>query len=388
MNKRLNTESIVKAMELIGYNNSQLADKLSVSRTIVGDWLSSKKFPRPDKLVRLGLALKLSHHQLVIDEAPVTAVVNFRKKAHRNIADAHYSDGLKKAILLDQIADFLPEDSLEIPPVLKSPTLDYDYLQKAITLVRSYVNKSPKDAVSYSDLIHIIHKYDVIPIPVFWGISSDRGHDAHGLHVESPKTKKEWIYINLDSYLLDFKFWVSHEIGHVVTKNTCDEDLSEKFADLFAQSFLFPKDMAQEAYEVLISLKPKHLVSAMISMADPLLISPYTVYKSVNLYAQAKGMRELPKLGNAYVGIMKYVESKSTLIEKLKADYRRLTKGRHCDDISPNDYIKLSEMYFETPIFDALKRFLVETSRGDGFLQSILGIQSVEAKELHYYLAH
>lgn len=388
MHKRLNIDLVKESMDAAGYNNSQLADRLSVSRTIVGDWLASKKFPRPDKLVRLGLTLKLPHNQLVVDEAPVTAVVNFRKKAQRTLNEGHYSDGLKKAMLLDLVADYLPEGSLEIPPILKNPSLDYDYLQRAISLVRSFVGKGPEDMMSYSDLIQIIHKYDVVPIPVLWGISSSKDNDAHCLHVESPKTKKDWVYINLDSYLLDFKFWVSHEIGHVITKNTCGEELSEDFADLFAQSFLFPETMAEKAYNILINKSPGQLVQEMISMADPLLISPYTIYKSVNLYAESNKKKQLPRLGRSYVNIKNYVEGKSTLIDRLIADCSECAQDQDDIHIAPDKYIYISKKYFNTPIFDAIKSFLVETSRGDGFLQSLLGIQALEAKELHYFLTH
>lgn len=56
--------------------------------------------------------------------------------------------------------------------------------------------------------------------------------------------------------------------------------------------------------------------------------------------------------------------------------------------LSPEEYVYLAETYFKTPIFDSLKKFLGETSKGDGFLQSLFDIQAVEAKELHYYLTH
>lgn len=156
----------------------------------MGEWLAEKKFPRPDKLVRLGMLLKLPHTDLVVDDAPLAALVNFRKKSRRALTDTHFADALKKAMLLDLIADYLPEGSLEVPPVLKNPSMEYAYIQKAVALVRGLVGKSLTDVINYSDLVEIIHTYDVVPVPVFWGVTSCRDNDAHGLHIESPRSKK------------------------------------------------------------------------------------------------------------------------------------------------------------------------------------------------------
>ncbi|MBE1426746.1 hypothetical protein H4684_003420 [Desulfomicrobium macestii] len=388
MNKRLNIELIKKVMDSLGLNNSQVSERLAVSRTIVGEWLAEKKFPRPDKLVRLGMLLKLPHTDLVVDDAPLAAVVNFRKKSRRALTDTHFADALKKAMLLDLIADYLPEGSLEVPPVLKNPSMEYAYIQKAVALVRGLVGKSLTDVINYSDLVEIIHTYDVVPVPVFWGVTSCRDNDAHGLHIESPRSKKEWIYINLDSYLLDFKFWVAHEIGHIITKCSCDEVFSENFAELFAQSFLFPEEMAAKTYTKLVGLNANQLVVEMIALAETLFISPYTIYKSVNSYAVENGLAQLEKLNSSYVVIKKYVENKSTLIEKLRNDSVHSFARKYDEFLSPEEYVYLAETYFKTPIFDSLKKFLGETSKGDGFLQSLFDIQAVEAKELHYYLTH
>lgn len=388
MNKRLNIELIKRAMDSLGFNNSQLSERLAVSRTIVGEWVAGKKFPRPDKLVRLGMLLRLPHSDLVVDDTPLAAVVNFRKKARRALTDAHFADALKKAMLLDLIADYLPDGALEVPPVLKRPSLDYAYIQKAAAMVRGLAGKSVTDLINYSDLVEIIHVYDVVPVPVFWGVTSSRDNDAHGLYVESPRSKKEWMYINLDSYLLDFKFWIAHEIGHIITKCTCDADFSENFAEFFAQSFLFPEEMAAKAYGKLAGLNANQLVAEMIALSEPLFISPYTIYKSVNSYADENGLDQLEKLNSAYVAIKKYVEKKSTLIEKLRSDSERSFAGEDKEYLSPEEYVYFAETYFKTPIFDSLRKFLGETSRGDGFLQSLFDIQAVEAKELHYFLTH
>lgn len=62
------------------------------------------------------------------------------------------------------------------------------------------------DVVHYSDLVEIIHAYDVVPVPVFWGVTSSRDNDAHGLYVESPRSKKSGCTSILTPIFLNLSF--------------------------------------------------------------------------------------------------------------------------------------------------------------------------------------
>ncbi|MES0447464.1 MAG: helix-turn-helix transcriptional regulator, partial [Desulfobacterales bacterium] len=81
MEKKLNIQKISQSMDEKGLNQAGLAQSLGVSRTIVSAWFKGRKFPRPDKLLKLGLELGLPFQDLV--EKSVTAsepIVAFRKK--------------------------------------------------------------------------------------------------------------------------------------------------------------------------------------------------------------------------------------------------------------------------------------------------------------------
>ncbi len=80
MGKKLNIQKISQSMDEKGLNQAGLAQSLGVSRTIVSAWFKGRKFPRPDKLLKLGLELGLPFQDLV--EKSVTAsepIVAFRK---------------------------------------------------------------------------------------------------------------------------------------------------------------------------------------------------------------------------------------------------------------------------------------------------------------------
>ena len=55
MNKQLNIDLVRNAMTDKGLNQAKLSKMLDVSRTIVSNWFKGDKFPRPDKLLKMGI---------------------------------------------------------------------------------------------------------------------------------------------------------------------------------------------------------------------------------------------------------------------------------------------------------------------------------------------
>ena len=90
MNKSLNRPVLDTALMKAGLNQAGLAGRLSVSREAVSKWFKGESFPRPDKLLRIGMLLGLSFETLVKREAPRAApIVSYRKKANRRTRDEH-----------------------------------------------------------------------------------------------------------------------------------------------------------------------------------------------------------------------------------------------------------------------------------------------------------
>ena len=291
MEKKLNMQKISQSMDERGLNQAGLAQSLGVSRTIVSAWFKGRKFPRPDKLLKLGLELGLPFQDLV--EKSVTAsepIVAFRKKGRRKTTDLHIENAKDIGLLLEILAPYLPFEDLFQPPYLKEPKLDYSYIQKTAHRIRSEIKVKDGEPIAFEQLIDKLNDFEIVLIPVFHG---RRDHHENALHIYLPASKTTWIFLNLDSNLHDFKFWMAHELGHILSPSLTG-DSAEDFADVFAQALLFPEMRAEKAFRSL-----KHLRSTrsrfreILSIADSLKISPITVYKAINDYAAATGLAEL-----------------------------------------------------------------------------------------------
>nr|NJM02686.1 ImmA/IrrE family metallo-endopeptidase [Desulfobacula sp.] len=373
MNKQLNIERVQAAMNDKGLNQAKLSEALSVSRTIISNWLKGDKFPRPDKLLKMGMTLGLPLNQLVIEQPDTMApVVSFRKKMNRKTRDAHFDLASDMGRLLELLVEFYPFDGLVQPPTLKQPDLDYCYLQKAAARIRKDMGLGPTDPVPQERLIQKFVDLEVVIIPVLWGSKENHGN---ALRIYLPGSKTTWIYLNLDSHAHDFLFWVVHEMGHVISPSLQgNTDKSEDFAEQFAQAFLFPKECAETAYDQVMNQKSTtDKVSKIIQFAAQHMISPITVYKSINSYADHFNKKEVNIDKSFYPATTKFNSSYPRISEKLN-------KGK---GYTAADYIEISEMFFKTPFFKILRKYLSETDKPPGFIQTLLATTVVDAKEIH-----
>ncbi len=371
MEKKLNMQKISQFMDERGLNQAGLAQSLGVSRTIVSAWFKGRKFPRPDKLLKLGLELGLPFQDLV--EKSVTAsepIVAFRKKGRRKTTDLHIENAKDIGLLLEILAPYLPFEDLFQPPYLKEPKLDYSYIQKTAHRIRSEIKVKDGEPIAFEQLIDKLNDFEIVLIPVFHG---RRDHHENALHIYLPASKTTWIFLNLDSNLHDFKFWMAHELGHILSPSLTG-DSAEDFADVFAQALLFPEMRAEKAFRSL-----KHLRSTrsrfreILSIADSLKISPITVYKAINDYAAATGLAELNLEPDIYAATTNFNKKYPNVSEML-------FDGKPC---SATDYVKKTKELFGSPFFEALRVYLSENEKSAGFIQSILDCSILDAKEIH-----
>ncbi|MCZ3114980.1 hypothetical protein NYZ21_21315, partial [Acinetobacter baumannii] len=78
-----------------------------------------------------------------------------------------------------------------------------------------------------------------------WG---EKQLHANALHIALPAERVTFVFVNLDTKLEDFKFWMAHELAHVYTPYMAGKEEGEDFADAFAGALLFPQPCAIEAY--------------------------------------------------------------------------------------------------------------------------------------------
>ncbi len=377
MEKRLNTEKAQKAIDKAGLTQTAVADALGVSKEAVSQWLKGKSFPRPNKLLQLGKFLNLPFDDLVIREDPYAPKVAFRKMRGTKTKDHHIEKAQEIGRFLRHLVPYLPFDTFEMPPVLKSPSCDYDYLRRITAKVREDINIGSVECVNFAHLIRRFGELQAVVVPVMWG-AKQRHENA--IHIYLPDSQSTWVYLNLDTNVHDFKFWMAHELGHCLSPSL-EGDEAEDFADAFAASLLYPHDLAVQAYTSIKSQpSPAAKIAHVIDLANQLTISPWTVIGQVNKYAQFVGQAEIQLSQRAFPGaVTNFNKQYHNLSQALFGNAELDEQGQP----SARDYIEKAEGAFETPFFDLLRKYLKEHDKGPGFVQTVLDMPLLDARSIH-----
>jgi len=371
MKKRLNTSQALKAMESAGLTQAAIAQQLHVSREAVSQWFSDKSFPRPDKLLKLGKILSLPFNELVIKEDLSAPVVAFRRMRGTRTMDHHIEKAQDIGRVLRHLVPYLPFDTLEMPPVLKAPVCDYDYLQIVARKVRADICVEIDATIDFSHLIRRFAELQTVLVPVMWG-SKQRHENA--MHIFLPDSRTTWVYLNLDVNVHDFKFWMSHEMGHCMSPSLRDE-VAEDFADAFAGALLFPGEQAAAAYsEVSRQRSKKTQLDRLVEIANKHTISPNTVYIEMNRYAEHVGKDRIELEPDLYKWIANLNKQFPNVSEIVFGDIELL---------AADEYIEKSKKAFGTPFFDVLGRYLREHGKGAGIVQMVMDANLLDAQALH-----
>jgi transcriptional regulator with XRE-family HTH domain len=372
-NKQLNLERINRQLERLGLSQAQVSSELGVSREAVSKWLKNKTFPRPEKLLRLARFLRLSFDEIVTRiETTNEPVVAFRKKGSHKISADYIQNAKFTGALLEKLVPSLPFDSFSRPPSLINPRLDYQYIQRVAKGVRLEIGEGDESEIHFQNLITFFNKYHAVIIPVFWGTKHQH---ENALHIFLPKTMTTWIYLNLDSKIYDFKFWMAHELGHVKSPNL-KEDMAEDFADAFAGALLVSKEMAEKEYVHLrrLATVPKQ-INRLKQVAEVLVVSPITIYYEINKYAKdaKKPKIDLERDREIYKATTNFGKEYPTVSQVL-FDNKKPT---------PSEYISCPKKTFDSPFFEAVTAFLKENKKPAGFIQSVLNLPLADAQLLY-----
>jgi transcriptional regulator with XRE-family HTH domain len=377
MEKRLNTDKAQQAIDKAGLTQTAVADALGVTKEAVSQWLLHKSFPRPNKLLQLGKLLNLAFDDLVVKEDPYAPRVAFRKMRGTKTKDHHIEKAKEIGRFLRNLVPYLPFDTFEMPPVLKSPSCDYDYLRTVTAKVREDINLGPLECVDFTHLIRRFSELQAVVVPVMWG-AKQRHENA--VHIHLPDSGSTWVYLNLDTNIHDFKFWMAHELGHCLSPSLEGDD-AEDFADAFAASLLYPHELAEQAYASIMSQASSAAkITHVIGLADQLTISPWTVIGQVNKYAEITGRPQIQLSKSAFPGAVTNFNKKYKNLNEALFGNTELDGHGHP---SARDYIEKAEGAFETPFFDLLRKYLKEYDKGPGFVQTVLDMPLLDARSIH-----
>lgn len=371
MHKVIHSQSILAALASRGWNQEQLAAAIGESPQVVSNWLQGKHFPRPDKLLKLATTLVLGFDQLVMPEAN-QPIIAFRKKAGAKTTDEHLVKARAMAALLRPLVDYLPQRQA-LHRSLAAASLDYAPLQNAVAQVRAGLGVGAQAALGYQHLVKEFKDNDALLIPTLWG---EKQNHKNALHILLPDQRVTFVYLNLDTHLEDFKFWMAHELAHVYTPELAGSDEGEDFADAFAGALLFPQACAEVAYGQAVQAHGRQAIfDTLLAQASEHEISLYTVFRAVQNFAGAKGFKPLA-LSEADIHAVRNNQRLGLVSEALFKPMPPHAEG----------LIALTANLFSSDFFMALKTMLLERGTGPGYVQQILDMGLQDATALHHAL--
>lgn len=369
MEKVLNSSAIQSALTQLGMSQKQLAEAVGISPQAITNWLRGKDFPRPASLLKLATTLCLTFDQLVKTSDSGRPVIAYRKKANVKTTTAHLAKAEGIGMLLKPLVSYLPELQA-LRTLITTPSSDYQKLQTAVSQARNRLGVGEQAVLGYEPLIGEFKNCGAILVPVLWGA---KGNHENALHIRLPLEDVTFIFLNLDTRLEDFKFWMAHELAHVLTPELSGKDEGEDFADAFAGALLYPKACVESAYHA--ARQWQHADSAirvLMKHAETHMISLNTVYQQTQQYAKATHLPPLP--------------IEESAIHALRNSLRGpLVSEALFDPMppSPQRYIAACENTFHTTFFLALKRMIHESGIGASYIQQILDTPLQDALALY-----
>lgn len=369
MEKILNSGAIQSILTARGMTQKQLAEAVGTSSQSVTNWLKGKDFPRPASLLKLATTLSLTFDQLVQTNNPGRPVIAYRKKANVKTTTAHLAKAESIGMLLKPLVSHLLEIQA-LRTLITSPSTDYDKLQTMVSQTRDRLGIGETAVLGYVNLIGEFKNCGAILVPVLWGA---KGNHENALHIRLPQEDVTFIFLNLDTRLEDFKFWMAHELAHVFTPDLSGTNEGEDFADAFAGALLYPKACAATTYRAAFQhAKHDKMIGVLLHQAEAHMISLNTVHKEIQRYAKATGQPALP--------------IEETAIHALRNSLRGpLVSEALFDPMppSPQRYIAACENTFQTGFFHALKHMIVEGGTGAAYIQQVLDTPLQDALALH-----
>jgi Zn-dependent peptidase ImmA (M78 family) len=314
----------------------------------------------------------LSFDEIVVKiSAEDEPVIAFRKKGGHRISKNYVESAKYMGSLLEKLVPYLPFDRFSRPPSLINPNQGYEYIHQVTEEIRKEIGADGKSEIPFKSLISFFSQHHAVIIPVFWG---NRSQHKNALHIYLPKTMTTWIYLNLDSRIHDFKFWMAHELGHVKSPDLKGDD-AEDFAEDFAGALLIDKETAENEYIQMRRLRsiPKQ-INRLKETAEKLVVSPLTIYYECNKYARYINEPVLDLETN------RTIDRATTVFNKqfpTVSEYLFKSKKP-----TAAEYMSCSKKVFQSPFFDALISFLKEAKKPAGFIQNLLNLPLADAQYL------
>lgn len=366
----LNVELIKSAMTRLGLTGTALAEACEVSKEAVSNWLNGESIPRPSKLTSLASTLKVAVEALFVpDPAELPEpVVAFRMRRNRPPTPEAREAGEEVGRHLRQLVPVM--GSLFAPRHLVDPKVDEAFMEGVAKAVRAQLALGPTEAVTHGHLLQLLKDFGAVLVPVYWG--GDKVGHENAMSVYLPDSKSSWVLFNIGCRLDDFSYWLAHEFGHCLTLHALTGDAGEEFAELFAQTLLFPKELARKALEEIRgSANPMELVHWYAGVYG---VSVVTIVKAADKAARAAGETDTglatPRFFARWTQDGKTARTAS---DELFGTPKPPAK----------ELVVKGERVFGTPVFRALARWQrSEGGRSPSFVAAALNLRLGDAVEM------
>ena len=373
MEKLLNTVKLKDTADSQGLSQTAIAKALGLTKASVSKWFTGKSLPRPSELLKLGRLLGLQYDELVQRTIPrEEPIVAFRRRGSCKTTDKHIAHAKDMGRFLKPLVEYLDVDEFIGPPSLKSPSCEYKYLQNLAARIRRDLNVAEHDPVDFGDLIGMFHEHQAVIIPTMWG---KKTRHENAIHIHLTESKTTWIYLNLDVEIHDFKFWMAHELGHVLTIDLLREqdiDTAEDFADAFAVALLFPEQIAEQALIDYNKCRTDtQRLKTLGKWAEAQVISPNSVYKELQNFTSAHSLdfQLLPQ------------KELHAFISTFNKSYETLSEALFDGNLpSANHFMRVAQEKFGTKVYSALGNYVADKSPSPGAIATILGVNPMDAK--------
>lgn len=370
----LNTPVVEEAMAGHGLNQAALADACGVSREAVSKWFAGESVPRPAKLRALATALGLSIDKLFTREGG-EPVVAYRTHLREPLTGKAKAKAQEIGRHFKQLQPFVEGARLFSQRLLKEPSVNEDYVCRAVNTLRTSLELAPTESPSMEQLIDLVIDTGAFIVPVIWG-KEKIGHE-NALTVYLPESQTTWVVLSLGAGQDDFKYWLAHELGHCLSLHKLTDEAGEEFAERFAQLFVFPDALAEQCLTAMrSSSNPREEASYFAGQHG---VSIVTAVKSADRIAVARGEEPTG------------VETKSFYDEwnQNRSNRPTVAAGLFGSDApTVDDFVEKSSKVFRTEVFDAIGRLQkAQGGHSPAFVGTLLNIDLNQAAALSAYLS-
>lgn len=364
---KLNINAIKSLLSKKGLSQSDLATQVGVSKQVVSAWLKGDKLPSPLNLLRMSTILEFNISDIFISESDSTYNFKLPKNRKETFLDKEYANDMSKCLAEFEKVN-IKDLFVSTPFKLISPKTNYRYLINAGKEIRNRITQSAS-TITIEEIINFINKQlNVLIVPVLWG--KDK-YFADGLQISFDAYS--FLFVNLNSKKDDMKFWLLHEIAHLVAQDL-EKDQQEEFANHLAQHILFPEEQVIDFIKLIDTIPSEQLQLELIKeKADQLGIHPYTVFKQIKAYSE---QNDLP----------------CTIEDRKIYSHINNTTEFFIDNsinLEIRDYINYSENKFKTLFFKLLQDLIKSDDQYNAhFISRMMHIPFSDAVELYMFLSN